>query len=440
MSGIFHAYDIRGVFEDEFTVETAFDIGHALVKHLRCKTVVIGHDMRVSAPPIYQALMDSLVQAGCKVTAIGLCTTPMLYYALGKHRMDAGVMVTASHNPKQYIGMKLSGKDVVPISQGSGLEQIEQLAKGHVRVRSPLGSVHLMDISLEYQEFLKRLLPLHGLKVVVDCGNGMGALDYEHLQTIAPDIHWIPLYTELDGNFPNHEPNPLNPDAMKDLMREVIMQRADIGIAFDGDADRVGFVDEKGQIVSADLMLALLSSHMLKKQPKEHFLYDLRSSNIVREEITRLGGTSNMCRVGHGFIKRQMRSENAVLGAELACHYYFRDTFFADSGVYCALFVLNILSRNDFPLSTLIEPYRKYFHSGEINRKVKDADAVLQHIQKSYAKIGTRTLLDGVRVDTDSYWFNVRKSNTEPLIRFVGEAKDEQTLLKVKTEVLGLMK
>lgn len=438
---VFRAYDIRGIYGKEIDEVLAFNIAHAFVKLFRPKTVAIGHDMRSSAPAIHKSVIDGLVEAGCKVTSIGLCTTPMLYFATGYLGVDGSIMITASHNPKEYIGLKLSKKEAVPIGAGNGMESIEKMALARVRVHSPRGTLHLQDVSFQYRAFLKNLIdPIDGLCVVVDCANAMGSLDFEHMKDICgTKMRWKGLYTQLDSSFPNHEPNPLDPKNMQDLSKEVLHEKADIGIAFDGDADRVGFVDETGRIVEADLVLAAISVELLKQYPKAHFLYDLRSSNIVREEIIAHGGTANMSKVGHGFIKRQLREESGIFAAELACHFYFKETYYTDSGILCALHVLALLKKSGKKLSEIINPYRKYFRSGEINRVVPNADRVLKKIQEEFGNRGTVTLLDGIRIDTDSYWFNVRKSNTEPLIRLVVEAKEHKIMEKIRDEVLDVI-
>lgn len=438
---VFHAYDIRGVYGKNLDENFVYDVAHAFVKHTNAKRVVIGHDMRLSSPCLYRSLMKGLLEAGCHVISIDLCTTPMLYYMIGRHKLDGGIMVTASHNPSEYNGLKLCREMAKPIGMGSGLEEIERLVNEKTRVISRRGALDLVDPTMEYRLFMKEILKdtIDNLKVVVDCGNGMGIMDLEHLKELCGrNIRWSGLYTDYDGKFPNHQPNPMEPRCMQALIRQVKEEQADIGIAFDGDSDRIGFVDEEGNIVEADMMFGLLVQEVLRKHPGEHFLYDLRSSNVVSEEITRLGGTASMCRVGHGYIKHQMREENAILGAELSCHFYWRDVYYTDNALLCALWALAALSNTGKKLSELIAPFRVYSRSGEINNKVKNADAVLSKIEKEFAG-GEVNYLDGIRIDHPHYWINVRKSNTEPLVRLLVEAKDPETMQKIRDQALAVI-
>ena len=441
--GIFKAYDIRGIYPDELNEAMAQKIGWAFTKFFGAKTIAVGYDMRQAAPSIFDALAKGINSAGVDVVSIGQVSTPMISFVVGHFGYDAGIMITASHNPKEYIGFKVCDKNVVPIGYDHGLNTIEQMVEefaGPEKVSQ--GEVIAKDIWDEYVCHVHDQVDtscLKPLKVVVDAGNGMGGVVFEKVFAGLP-LTVDKLYFEPDGTFPNHEPNPLKSENMKDLQKRVIETKSDIGFAFDGDADRVMFVDESGQLISSDMVTILIGKYLLEQYPGSKILYDLRSSRAVKEEIEKLGGQTSMCRVGHAFIKRQLRKENGLFAGELSGHYYFKSNFYADSGMMAALYVLAVLSKEDQPISELIQPYKRYYASGEINSEVRNADQKIREIESLFSD-GDQDHLDGLTVNYSRWWFNVRKSNTEPVLRLNLEADDinlgEEKLKKLMKVIRG---
>ena len=432
---IFKAYDIRGIYGKDLTDDIAYRIGRALVTFLKAKKVVVGRDMRSSSEPLFKALAQGITDQGADVIDIGVCSTPVSYFGCVFLEADASVMITASHNPAEYNGFKLTREMAIPVSGDTGIKEIEALAAKEFE-DAEKGSISSKNITDEYAKHVLSFgSGIKGLKIVIDAGNGMGGFEATEVLSRLP-CTIVPLYLELDGSFPNHEANPLKPETLADLQKEVIASGADLGIAFDGDADRAFFIDDKGNIISSDFTLALIAREILKKE-KGLVLYDIRSSWIAREVIEENQGTSKMCRVGHAFIKEQMRKEGAIFAGELAGHYYFKDNFFTDSAVIAAVIMLSIASKSR--LSSLVEPLRKYYKSDEINFEVKDKEAKMDELSRHY-KDGSISLLDGIRIDFDDWWFNVRPSNTEPLLRLNLEARTKE-LLEAKTkELSGLIK
>jgi len=433
---VFRAYDIRGIAGSELTSGLAYRIGRAHARFTGAHTIVVGNDARLSSEELKQALCRGIVDEGSDVVDIGLCSSPMLYFAVAHFKHPAGVMVTASHNPAAYNGFKLTREHAIPIGEDSGMPEVERLANGSMEQSGFRGRIFKHELSAEYSQHILRGMKLPKLKVVVDAANAMGSLEARHLQL--PGVTIVPLHFELDGRFPHHEANPLEPKNMRDLQDAVVRENADLGIAFDGDADRAGFVDERGDIVSSDFTAALIAEKLLKNQPGEKVLYDVRASRAFPEHVRKHGGVPLMCRVGHAFIKRQMRQEDALFAGELSGHYYFRDHYYTESSVMAALHIMSLLKGKK--KSELVKPLRKYFQSGELNATVRDANGIIGRMEKKYARGSKISHLDGLRVDYADWWFNVRKSNTEPLLRLNVEAKTRREMERRRDELLAAMR
>ncbi len=438
MATVFKAYDIRGVYGTELSEELAVKIGKAFVTFLNCRKVVIGRDMRPHSQNLFDSLTEGLTSMGADVIDLGLCTSPMSYYANGTMGADAGIMITASHNPGEYNGFKLSREKAIPISGASGIADIERIVneESFAAPADTPGTITTSEVVADYCTHVREKADLaRPIKIVADMANSMGIYEAKALEGI---LEVDPLFDTLDGTFPNHEANPLNAETMVDLQEKVHSGEYDFGIAFDGDADRVGFVDEKGQIVPMDIITALVAQDLLTKE-KGAILYDLRSSWAVKETIEQSGGTAMMSRVGHAFIKEQMRDNNAIFAGELSGHYYFRDNFFTESASMAAICVANIVSKSDLPLSELVKPVQRYFASGEINSRVADTASILDQLRAKYND-GNCFELDGVSVEYDDWWFNVRCSNTEPLIRLNLEAKVPELMAEKRDEILAIIR
>jgi len=438
---VFKAYDIRGVYPTEIDERLASRIGAALVRLLKAKRLVVGRDMRRSAPAIQKAVIDGITAQGCDVVDLGLVSTPMAYFGIGSLAADGGLTTTASHNPPQYIGAKICRAGAVPMSNETGIGELEKMAtaSGAADSLAPApgtkrGGVTSVDLRADYGRHMRRFMqPWRKLRAVIDTANGMGGLEVP-LVLEGTSLQWTGLFLELDGTFPNHEANPLKDANIVDLKREVLARKADVGFAFDGDADRCCVVDEKGERVGADLITALLAREFLAREKGAAIVYDLRASRVVPEEVTRLGGRPLRERVGHSFIKATMRRENAPFAGELSGHFYFRDHFFSDCGTLAMVHLLNVMSREGRPLSELIAPLRRYHSTGELNFEVDDADAALARVRAHFSR-GAQEEIDGISVAFDDHWFNVRKSNTEPLVRLMLEARTAEVLQSRKTEI-----
>lgn len=422
--GIFKAYDVRGTYPEQVNEQLFEAIGQAAPQVLKCRTAVIGRDMRESGASLSQAMIRGLVKAGVDVIDIGMVSTPMLYYATAYYKADAGVQITASHNPAIYNGCKWCREDAVPVAYDTGLADMEKLvSKNAFTPAGKAGTVRSEDIAPEYRaNLLKYADGIKPLTVAVDAGNGvMGAFLPALFNKLPCEV--IPLYFEPDGNFPNHEANPSKPENMRDLAAKVKEVGADLGVAFDGDGDRSMYVDELGNLIPADFITALLAGEMLAMEPGATIFYDLRSSKVVREEIERLGGVAKMCRVGHSFIKAMMREDKAIFAGELSGHFYFRDLHYTDNAEMAMLAVLNTVSKSGKKLSELIAPFHKYFATGEINFTVADTAKTLKKVENEYkASAKNAYHLDGLSMEFDDYWFNIRASNTEPVLRLNLEA------------------
>lgn len=443
MSGIFKAYDVRGIYPEEVNEEIARAIGLAFREALddqdraRGNTVVVSRDMRSHSEPLAAALIDGLTAGGLDVLDIGLATTPMNYFAVGHLGTAAGIQVTASHNPSRYNGLKFSRSDARPFAGEHGIPTLERLVgEGAARPAERAGTVSTGSVFDDYRakllSFVERPLDAPRLKVVVDAANGMGSLYEPILRELEIDL--VPLYFELDGSFPHHEANPLNLENLRDLAAKVRETGADLGVAFDGDADRAAFVDENGEPVGSDLTTALIAGELLQHEPGAAVLYDLRSSRAVAEAIAEKGGVPVRERVGHTFMKATLRQRRGIFGGELAGHYYFRDTFHADSSLLAMIEVLNLLWQSGRPLSELVAPLMRYAKSPEINFEVADKSGKIEELASRYAD-GEIDYLDGITVRYPDWWFNVRPSNTEPYLRLVLEAGNDAQLAEKRREL-----
>ncbi len=412
----FKAYDIRGLYPQELNEALAYQTGNATaqVLGLAGKRFTVGRDMRVSGPTLKVSVIQGLVDAGVQVVDVGMLSTPAVTFSMHHLATEGGIQVTASHNPAAYGGIKITGPGFKPVGGGTGMEEIEQIARSAKIVKQPGGSVEETITLDAYAVYLAKLwAPKRSLKIVVDGGNGIIGTMFQHLLPKLADVQIIPLNFDPDGRFPVHEANPLKLENLKQLQARVKAEKADFGAAFDGDGDRCALVDETGEFVSCDFTTALLAKYFLAKEPGATVAYDLRSSKVVAEYIQQLGGTAVETRVGHSFIKQTLKKEHAVLAGELSGHYYFRDFWNADSGLYAFILLANIASEAS-KISDLIKPLRKYYHTGEINFKVADSAAVFARAKALKGKVEE---LDGVTVRFTDWWFNLRASNTEPVVR-----------------------
>jgi|UniRef100_UPI00404A6CAE phosphomannomutase len=444
---IIKAYDIRGLVKDEVTPDFSFSLGVAFAKFLEIErepaTIVVGEDMRPSSTPLADAFSDGATSQGMDVIRIGLASTDMLYFASGKLNLP-GVMFTASHNPAKYNGMKLCKSGARPIGQESGLVKIRQLIEEGVPMSNrPVGNVRKQELLNEYVDYLLARFPKNTfkkrkLKVVIDAGNGMAGFTAPAVMERL-NVELIPMYFELDGNFPNHEANPIEPENLKALQKKVKKEKADIGLAFDGDADRCFLIDENGDLVNPSALTGLIAVRELKANPGATIIYNLISSKAVAEVISENGGIALRSRVGHSYIKTLMAESGAVFGGEHSGHFYFGDFWRADSGMLAALYALAELMATSKSLSNLLEPYNRYFSSGEINSKVKDASKSIKLVKDKYQNKYQVDELDGLTVTAENWWFNLRPSNTEPLLRLNVEADTQKQMAEIRDTVLNLI-
>ncbi len=449
---VFKAYDIRALSPQELDADFAYKLGQAFVKFTNAKTVVVGRDMRETTPMLFDGLAKGILSQGADVIDIGLVTTPMFYYAVGDYDLhDAGIMITASHNPSEYNGFKMVFGDVMPIGAETGMWDIRDLVLAGPYPTQPEGTIVSTSIQEAYVQKLLSLVDvehLRSMKVVVDTANGMEGVVIADILDQIKGVTWEGMYLEPDGRFPNHEANPLKEETLDALKERVVSTGADIGVAYDGDADRVGLVDEKGETVRGDMILALLAPVLLKKHPGEKVLYTVNCSMMVPEEISAAGGKPVFTRVGHGLLKPHMRKENALFAGELSCHFFFRELHNAECADLVMLSVFALMTRTGKTLSELVAPLKRYFHSGEINSTVEDKDAVLAALEAKYAPLATTVnKIDGIRMDfhdeADSmgdWWWNVRASNTEPLLRLNLEAKTKEKMERMREEILGVIR
>ncbi|OLB32346.1 MAG: phosphomannomutase/phosphoglucomutase [Chloroflexi bacterium 13_1_20CM_54_36] len=441
---IFHAYDVRGIYGENLTDDVAYRIGRAAAQYLQVPEIAVGRDMRLSSPQLAAALIRGITDQGVNAIDLGMTTTDGLYFAVGKFNFPAGVMITASHNPAQYNGMKFCRAQAFPISLESGLSDIRDLAvSGKFAEPASKGQVIKRDITDDYVKHalsfvdVSRIRPL---KVVIDAGNGMAGLIMPKVFQHLP-CELVPLYFELDGNFPHHPASPIEPENMVDVQKKVREVGADLGAAFDGDADRMFPVDEHGDLVDGSKVIAAVSNSLLQKFPGSTILYNLIVSKSVPELINKLGGKAIRTRVGHSYIKAEMRQNNAIFGGEHSGHFYFRDNWFADSGLIALLILLELVSVENKPLSEILKPLDHGFRSGEINSTIADAQGKMHALEEHFGKNAKSVdHLDGVTLDFGDWWFNVRPSNTEPLLRLNLEANSRELMEQKRDEVLAFIR
>jgi len=441
---IFKAYDIRGLVDKDFDLEFVETLGRAFVTLTGAKVIVAGRDMRGTSPLYFEALSRGMMKQGADVIDIGMVSTPMFYFAVENYDLhEAGIMVTASHNPSEYNGFKMTREQPsMAIGRGAGMEELKALVEKNTFEEAKEGTLVQTDITEDYLEKLFTLVPPErikkGLKVAVDAGNGMDGVIlpkiFERLECDVTKLYWEP-----DGTFPNHEANPLKTETLADLQAKMKEVGADIGVAFDGDGDRVGFVDEKGKPVRGDLLIALLANILLPGCENKTVAYDTRCGNTVKEEVEKNGGKVLFTPVGHALIKPIVMREKACFGGELSMHYYFPAYGAAENSDYLMLVILQLVSEKG-PLSEIMKPYDRYFHSGEINFKVTDKEAKIAEVKAKYADSATTvTEIDGIRIDFDDWWLSVRQSNTEPLLRLNLEAETAELMETKKAELSALL-
>jgi phosphomannomutase len=443
---VFKAYDVRGIYPSELDEEGAYAIGRAFVEVFEPERVAVGRDMRVSSPSMAEAVIRGASEAGADVLDLGLVGTEMVYFAVGELGLDGGVAVTASHNPKEYTGMKIVRRGALPVGGESGLLEIRDRAlslSDATRGLTP-GQVQPYDIWEHYVERVLSFVEVEAiapLKVVVDAANGMAGVMLPPVLDRLPQVETVQCFFEPDGTFPNHEPNPLLPENRKFIVSKTLEEQADFGVAFDGDADRCFFVDDSGEFVPGDFVTALLAEAVLEKEPGAKIIYDVRASWAVPETIERAGGIPLVNRVGHAFIKHRMREEDAAFGGEVSGHYYFRDFSQADSGVVPFLLMLELVSKRGRKLSEILRPFREtYFITGELNTPVPDVAVKLQELKERFGDKGRVSHLDGISIDAEDWHMNVRPSNTEPLLRLNLEARSKDLMERKRDEVLEVIR
>ena len=447
---VFKAYDVRGLYPSELDEDGAYAIARAYVEEFGAERVAIGRDMRLSGPQMHEAALRGAADGGADVADLGLVGTEMLYFAVGSMGLDGGIEVTASHNPKEYTGMKIVRRGALPVGGESGLLDVrdralsEQDTTGSSYRTGPSGKVEAYDIWPAYVDRVLSFVDVAAIKplrVVIDAANGMAGTMLPPVLERLP-VETVRCFFEPDGSFPNHEPNPLLPENREFIVGKTLEEGADLGVAFDGDADRCFFVDDTGEFVPGDFVTALFAESVLAKEPGAKIIYDVRASRAVPETIERDGGVPLISRVGHAFIKALMRKEDAAFAGEVSGHYYFRDFSQADTGVVPFLLMLELISKKGRPLSEILAPLRsRYFITGEINTPVADVPLKLQELKERYSAEGGRiSHLDGISVDFDDWHFNVRPSNTEPLLRLNLEAMSEELMERKRDEVLAVIR
>ena len=442
---VFKAYDIRGIYPDELDEAGAYAIGRAYVDEFEPRAIAVGRDMRLSSPSIAEAVMRGVADSGADVVDVGMVGTEMVYFAVGDLDLEGGIMVTASHNPKEYTGMKIVRRGALPVGGDSGLMEVRAraMALEDVPQGQTPGHVRKEDIWPRWVDAVLAFIDVEAVKplrVVIDAANGMGGVMLPPVLERLP-IDAVPYFFEPDGTFPNHEPNPLLPENREFIIEKVRTERADLGIAFDGDADRCFFVDDTGEFVPGDFVTALLAESILEKAPGAKILYDVRASWAVPQTIERAGGVPLVNRVGHAFFKHRMREEGAVFGGEVSGHYYFQEFSRADSGVIPFLLMLELVSKRDQKLSEILTAYReRYFITGELNTPVDDVALKLQELKERFGPEGTVSHLDGLSVDAEDWHMNVRPSNTEPLLRLNLEALSPDLMERKRDEVLEVIR
>ncbi len=443
--GIFKAYDVRGLVPSQLHPEVARRIGRAFVDYLGAKRIAVGRDCRLTSPQIAAAFVHGARSQGAEVTDLGVASTDMLYYFVARHDLDGGAIVTASHNPKEWNGLKMVRRGALALSGDAGIREIREwlVAGRYADEAAPVASLAAAETIDAYADHcLSFVKPdrIPRLKAVLDTANGMGAVGAAALFARLPQVETVRMYFDLDGTFPNHPADPLIEENRRDVVARVLAEKADLGIAWDGDADRCFFVDDTGEYVPGDFVTALLGEAFARREPDARIVYDVRASRAVADRVGAAGGVALMNRVGHAFIKKRMRDENAAFGGEVSGHFYFRENWFADNGMIPALLVLETIGREGRRLSELLAPLRERYHlSGEINSRVDDVPRALARIEERYAD-GRITRLDGISVDYDDWHFNVRPSNTEPLLRLNLEAGRRDDMERRRDEVISVIR
>jgi phosphomannomutase len=441
---VFQAYDVRGIYPTELDEAGAYAVGRAYVEQFEPRAIAVGRDMRLASPTMAAALIDGAADGGADVVDVGMVGTEMVYFAVGELGLDGGVAVTASHNPREYTGMKIVRRGALPVGSESGLFDVRDRAVRGSWREAKRGTVTAEDL---YDRFVARVLSfvdverIGPLRVVIDAANGMAGAMLPPVLDRLPQVEAVRCYFEPDGSFPNHEPNPLLPENREFIVRKTREEGADFGVAYDGDADRCFFVDDAGEFVPGDFTTALFAESILAKEPGGKVIYDVRASWAVPEAIRAAGGEPLVNRVGHAFIKQRMRDEGAVFGGEVSAHYYFRDFTQADSGVIPFLLMLELVSVRGRKLGEILTPFRsRYFLTGEINTRVADVAVKLQELKERFGSEGRVSHLDGLSIDADDWHLNVRPSNTEPLLRLNLEARSEELMEAKRDEVLGVIR
>ncbi|MFA5432357.1 MAG: phosphomannomutase/phosphoglucomutase [Candidatus Paceibacterota bacterium] len=439
---IFKAYDIRGIYPQEINEEAAYKIGVAFATFTKNNSnkenpqIVVGRDNRLSSDSLFDSLSRGIIDQGANVINIGLSATPTFYFAVANYKYDGGINITASHNPKQYNGFKMVKAGAVPLSEISGIGEIKDLVMvDNFPIVPKKGEIVEKTVLIDYILANKEKEPFN-IKMIVDTANSVSGV---FVPKIFDQINFTHIFSDLNGDFPNHEPDPLKKENINKLQEKVIKDKADLGIAFDGDGDRVFFIDEKGEVVSSDMILALIASIIIKEKPGSKILYDLRCSNIVKEVIEGLKGEAIISRVGHSFIKALMREQDIIFGAEYSGHYYLKQgEDYYESPYFVIFTILKEMKRTGNKLSELIEPFRKYYHSGEINFKVENKEEIIERVKNKYIN-GNLLIIDGVRIDFDDWWFSIRSSNTEPILRLIVEGKTKEKMEEKLKEIEAII-
>jgi len=446
-TNIFKAYDIRGVYKKDFEAKDAIKIGQAFAEFLRKNkrkplTIVVGRDNRLSSSTLARAVKKGITLQGVNIIDIGLSTTPMFYFGVNFLKADGGIMVTASHNPPEYNGFKMVREEAIPISENTGIKEIKKMVFDDKFAKRKPGTERKKNIINSYIKFNLDFFDQSNvapLKIIVDTANASSGILIPKISL--PKIKFYHLFAELDGRFPNHNPDPLTKENLVCLQKEVLRRKADLGVAFDGDGDRTVFVDEKGKAISGDLITALIAKIILRKKPGEKILYDIRSSKTVGEVIKENNGKPVFCRVGHSFIKEKMRQEDIIFGGELSGHYYLRENHFCEAPFFVLFKIIEEISQEKKPFSKIVKPLQRYAYSGEINFEVKDKKQTMKMIEKHFSSKNCKVShLDGTKMDFGDWWFLVRPSNTEPLLRLIVEAKDKKTMKEKIKKIEGIIK
>ena len=446
---VFGAYDVRGIYPTALSDDIAYKVGRGLVVFLGAKEVMVGRDMRLSSPTLAQAVMRGITDQGANAIELGMTTSDELYFAVGKFNAPAGVMITASHNPGNYNGLKMCREQAIPLSDETGVNAIRDMVIANnfpaVATKGTITQRDVLDDFVRHALSFVDVSAIGPFKIAADAGNGMAGMLLPRVFAQLPQCTLYPLYFELDGHFPHHPASPIEPENMVDLQKLVREKGADVGVAFDGDADRMFITDEKGGLVDGGSVLALVATSMLRKHPGSTILYNLICSRSVPEAIERAGGRAVRTRVGHSFIKPQMRAENAIFGGEHSGHFYFRDNFYADSGLIAFLHVLELMGQDKQTVSALVAPFNTRFRSGEINTSVSSHEVVAAKIKEIEQKYGSQSgaqidTLDGVTVNFPHWWFNVRGSNTEPLLRLNVEGDTKELMEQGRDAALQVIR